>query len=153
MGKNCYLWLRSNKTGENVCHGLVGNTFLLSYQELSGASLPPLVWRENRIVLEIVSKMSGSLGMKLTPLKVKKKDGEKLCLYWPSLPWIKSFPKVFSWSLFASTYYSQKPSFISEATLSCFSVAYLSDQWKEIEENNRMRKTRDLFKKIRDTMH
>ena len=28
--------------------------------------------------------------------------------------------------------------------------AFLSDQWKEIEENNRMGKTRDLFKKIRD---
>ena len=30
--------------------------------------------------------------------------------------------------------------------------AFLSDQWKEIEENNRIGKTRDLFKKIRDTM-
>ena len=29
--------------------------------------------------------------------------------------------------------------------------AFLSDQWKEIEKNNRMGKTRDLFKKIRDT--
>ena len=29
--------------------------------------------------------------------------------------------------------------------------AFLSDQCKEIEENNRMGKTRDLFKKIRDT--
>ena len=29
--------------------------------------------------------------------------------------------------------------------------AFLSDHCKEIEENNRMRKTRDLFKKIRDT--
>ena len=29
--------------------------------------------------------------------------------------------------------------------------AFLSDQWKEIEENNRMGKTRELFKKIRDT--
>ena len=29
--------------------------------------------------------------------------------------------------------------------------ALLSDQWKEIEENSRMGKTRDLFKKIRDT--
>ena len=29
--------------------------------------------------------------------------------------------------------------------------AFLSNQWKEIEENNRMGKTRDLFKKIRDT--
>ena len=28
---------------------------------------------------------------------------------------------------------------------------YFSDQCKEIEENNRMGKTRDLFKKIRDT--
>ena len=28
---------------------------------------------------------------------------------------------------------------------------FLSDQWEEIEENNRMGKTRDLFKKIRDT--
>ena len=28
--------------------------------------------------------------------------------------------------------------------------AFLSDQRKEIEENNRMGKTRDLFKKIRD---
>ena len=28
---------------------------------------------------------------------------------------------------------------------------FLSDQCKEIEENNRMRMTRDLFKKIRDT--
>ena len=29
--------------------------------------------------------------------------------------------------------------------------AFLSDQYKEIEENNRMGKTRDLFKKIRGT--
>ena len=29
--------------------------------------------------------------------------------------------------------------------------AFLSDQCKEIEENNRMEKTRDLFKTIRDT--
>ena len=28
---------------------------------------------------------------------------------------------------------------------------FFRDQWKEIEENNRMGKTRDLFKKIRDT--
>ena len=28
---------------------------------------------------------------------------------------------------------------------------FLSDQCKEIEENNRMRETRDLFKEIRDT--
>ena len=28
---------------------------------------------------------------------------------------------------------------------------FLSDQCKEIEENNRIGKTRDLFKKIRDT--
>ena len=30
-------------------------------------------------------------------------------------------------------------------------IAFLSDQCKEKEENNRMGKTRDLFKKIRDT--
>ena len=29
--------------------------------------------------------------------------------------------------------------------------AFFSDQCKEIEENNRMGKTKDLFKKIRDT--
>ena len=29
--------------------------------------------------------------------------------------------------------------------------AFLNDQCREIKENNRMRKTRDLFKKIRDT--
>jgi len=29
--------------------------------------------------------------------------------------------------------------------------AFLSDQCKEIKENNRTEKTRDLFKKIRDT--
>ena len=29
--------------------------------------------------------------------------------------------------------------------------AFLSDQCKEIEENNRMGNTRDIFKKIRDT--
>ena len=29
--------------------------------------------------------------------------------------------------------------------------AFLSDQCKEIEENNRMEKSRDFFKKIRDT--
>ena len=29
--------------------------------------------------------------------------------------------------------------------------AFLINQWKEIEETNRMGKTRDLFKKIRDT--
>ena len=32
-----------------------------------------------------------------------------------------------------------------------YKTAFLSDQCKEIEENNRMGKTRDLFKKIRDT--
>ena len=30
--------------------------------------------------------------------------------------------------------------------------AFLSDQCKEIEENNTMGKTRDLFKKVRDTL-
>ena len=30
-------------------------------------------------------------------------------------------------------------------------VTFLSDQCKEKEKNNRMKKTRDLFKKIRDT--
>ena len=30
-------------------------------------------------------------------------------------------------------------------------LAFLSEQCKEIEENNRMGKTRDLLKKIRDT--
>ena len=29
--------------------------------------------------------------------------------------------------------------------------AFLSDQWTETEENNRIGKSRDLFKKIRDT--
>ena len=29
--------------------------------------------------------------------------------------------------------------------------AFFSDQGKEVEESNRIRKTRDLFKKIRDT--
>ena len=29
--------------------------------------------------------------------------------------------------------------------------AFLSDQWKEIEENKRMGKTRDIFTKIKDT--
>ena len=32
-----------------------------------------------------------------------------------------------------------------------YKKAFLRDQCKEIEENNRMGKTRDLFKKIRDT--
>ena len=32
-----------------------------------------------------------------------------------------------------------------------YKKAFLSKQCKEIEENNRMGKTRDLFKKIRDT--
>ena len=31
-----------------------------------------------------------------------------------------------------------------------YKKAFLSDQYKEIEENNRMGKTRDLFKKIRE---
>ena len=32
-----------------------------------------------------------------------------------------------------------------------FKKAFLNEQCKEIEDNNRMGKTRDLFKKIRDT--
>ena len=31
--------------------------------------------------------------------------------------------------------------------------AFLSDQYKEIEENNGMGKTKDIFKKIRDREH
>ena len=30
--------------------------------------------------------------------------------------------------------------------------AFLSDRWEQIEENNRMGNTRDLVKKIRDTV-
>ena len=37
------------------------------------------------------------------------------------------------------------------ATLSESSQNFLSEQYKETEENNRMGKTRDLFKKIGDT--
>ena len=36
-------------------------------------------------------------------------------------------------------------------SISSTNEAFLSDQCKEIEGNNRIRKTRDLFKKIRDT--
>ena len=32
-----------------------------------------------------------------------------------------------------------------------YKIAFLTDQCKKLEENNRMGKTRDLFKKIRDT--
>ena len=32
-----------------------------------------------------------------------------------------------------------------------YKKAFLSDQCKEMEENNKMGKTRDLFRKIRDT--
>ena len=32
-----------------------------------------------------------------------------------------------------------------------YKKAFLSDQWKEIEENKGMGKTRDIFKKIKDT--
>ena len=38
-----------------------------------------------------------------------------------------------------------------EALQIAMKKAFFSDQCKEIEENNRMGKTRDLFKKIRDT--
>ena len=38
-----------------------------------------------------------------------------------------------------------------QTTASRDKKAFLSDQCKEIEENNRMGKTRDVFKKIRDT--
>ena len=39
----------------------------------------------------------------------------------------------------------------SQRTARSDKKAFLSDQCKEIEENSRMGKTRDLFKKIRDT--
>ena len=39
----------------------------------------------------------------------------------------------------------------SKEQLSVPKKAFFSDQCKEIEEKNRMGKTRDLFKKIRDT--
>ena len=38
-----------------------------------------------------------------------------------------------------------------QRTAKRYKKAFLSGQCKEIEENNRMGKTRDLFKKIRDT--
>ena len=41
--------------------------------------------------------------------------------------------------------------FVNEKSESLSKKAFLSDQCKEIEENNRMRKIRDIFKKIRDT--
>ena len=41
--------------------------------------------------------------------------------------------------------------FLEEISILSHSVVFLNDQWKEIEENNNIGKTRDLFKKIRDT--
>ena len=41
--------------------------------------------------------------------------------------------------------------FVNEKSEGLSKKAFLSDQCKEIEENNRMGKTRHLFKKIRDT--
>ena len=41
--------------------------------------------------------------------------------------------------------------YLSECRVPKDKKAFLSEQCKEIEENNRMGKTRDLFKKIRDT--
>ena len=41
---------------------------------------------------------------------------------------------------------------IARRDLKKIKKAFLSDQCKETEENNRMGKTRDLFKKISDTM-
>ena len=38
-----------------------------------------------------------------------------------------------------------------QTTARRYKKAFLNDQCKEIEQNNRMQKTRDLFKKIRDT--
>ena len=45
----------------------------------------------------------------------------------------------------------KKAKWLSEKVARRDKKAFLSDQCKEIEENNRMGKTRDLFKKIRDT--
>ena len=39
----------------------------------------------------------------------------------------------------------------SENSKESFTKAFLNEQCKEIEENNRMGKIRDLFKKFRDT--
>ena len=63
---------------------------------------------------------------------------------------------VFSWQnsirLWPAAFCTPRPNLpvtpVFLAFLLCISV---SDQCKEIEENNRMRKPRDLFKKIRDT--
>ena len=43
------------------------------------------------------------------------------------------------------------PYYVFQRTARRHKKGFLSDQCKEIEEHNRMGKTRDLFKKIRDT--
>ena len=47
--------------------------------------------------------------------------------------------------------YTQSECRVAKNNKERFKKAFLSDQCKEIEENNRMGKTRDLLKKIRDT--
>ena len=61
-----------------------------------------------------------------------------------SLVWAPLFPRYISWVVFAFP----SPVFPDSPKLN---VLLKDDQRKEIEENNRMGKTRDLFKKIRDT--
>ena len=61
-----------------------------------------------------------------------------------SLVWAPLFPRYISWVVFAFP----SPVFPDSPKLN---VLLKDDQCKEIEENNRMGKTRDLFKKIRDT--
>ena len=63
-----------------------------------------------------------------------------------------SFPSITGWKLKAKE--KRKDTHLNaefQRILRRDNKAFLSDQCKEIEENNRMGKTTDLFKKIRDT--
>ena len=62
-----------------------------------------------------------------------------LCVYWPLV-----------YLFWRNTRYTHLNADF-QRIVSRVKKAFLSDQRKEIEENNRMRKPRDLLKKIRDT--
>ena len=66
-----------------------------------------------------------------------------------SIPFLSFIVPIFAWNGEKERYKHLNAELQKIARID--KKAFLSDQFKEIEENNRMGKTRDFFKKIRDT--
>ena len=134
-------WIKSLSKADRCPQcGWASTNHLKAWIEFSlSLSLPDCIWlgHESSPALGLGLRLEPTMASALLVLR-------SLDLAWDSLYWISSLPTTDDCTHLNAEF---------QRTARTDKTGFLSHQCKEIEENNRMGKTRDLFKEIWDTEH